>query len=81
MERNARGGELLVAVLPASGKVVTLEVDGGKLAADALDPLLTLAQQGYATVFLALLFFFCLCITFAVLCIHLFSVLLLVVTY
>jgi hypothetical protein len=36
MERGARGGELVVATLPTTGKIVTLEVDGGKLAADGM---------------------------------------------
>jgi hypothetical protein len=46
----ARGGELLVGVLPSSGRLTTVEVDGGKLGADGLEPLLTLAQQGCARI-------------------------------
>ena len=45
-ERSARSGQLLVALLPSSGRLVTLDADAAKLSAEQLEPLMTLAQQG-----------------------------------
>lgn len=45
-ERSARSAELVMASLPSSGRIVSLETEDGRLQLDAIQPLMDLSRAG-----------------------------------